>query len=326
MIRVVGANPAMDRISTWPPLRLGEVNRAASVFVVPGGKGFNVARAVVRLGSQSAAYGFLGGPVGESLRAMITADGVIDRHTDIAGETRVCFIVVEPEPGPWRATVLNEPGPSISAEEAARFTAAIAADCRSGDLLLLSGSLPDSVAPTVAAEIIAIGNAAGARTCSDIHGASLREVVRERPWMLKCNRDELLGLVLGRQPSAADLAAHRGRSLVAVAEEMRALRAQGIEVVVVTLGADGALLADAEGVCQAIVPQVTVANATGSGDLLLAGLAVGVDRGRGLREALVLGAACGTAGATTLLPELPPGFDPADWTPRIALETLELAP
>ena len=64
VIRVVGANPAMDRISTWPPLRLGDVNRAASVAVVPGGKGFNVARAAIRLGTAAAAYGFLGGPVG----------------------------------------------------------------------------------------------------------------------------------------------------------------------------------------------------------------------------------------------------------------------
>ena len=60
MIRVIGANPAMDRIATWPPLRLGEVNRAAGVSVVPGGKGFNVARAAVRLGHQATAYGFLG--------------------------------------------------------------------------------------------------------------------------------------------------------------------------------------------------------------------------------------------------------------------------
>ena len=51
MIRVVGANPAMDRISTWPPLRLGAVNRAVRVSVLPGGKGFNVARAAIRLGA-----------------------------------------------------------------------------------------------------------------------------------------------------------------------------------------------------------------------------------------------------------------------------------
>ena len=161
MIRVVGANPAMDRIATWPPLRLGEVNRAASVAVVPGGKGFNVARAAIRLGSDATAYGFLGGPVGESLRGMIRADGVIDRHTTIAAGTRVCFIVVEPEPG--RTTVLNEPGPAVTDAEVAHFTDLLAADCQAGDTVVLAGSLPDSVDPTVAAKVVSIGNA-GRRT------------------------------------------------------------------------------------------------------------------------------------------------------------------
>lgn len=320
MIRVVGANPAMDRISTWPPLRLGEVNRAANVAVVPGGKGLNVARAAIRLGSQASAYGFLGGPVGESLRGMIRADSVVDRHTHIAAGTRVCFIVVEPDPG--RATVLNEPGPSVTAEETADLLSTLAADCGPGDTVVLAGSLPDSVDAAVAAQVIAIGKTAGARTCSDIHGASLRAVVEERPWMLKCNRDELLGLTLGRSPSAAELARHRGGRLEDVAREMAALRGRGIEVVVVTLGAEGALLADDQGVCHASVPQVQVLNPTGSGDLLLAGLVVGTEAGRSLRDALALGAACGTAGATHLLPELPPGFDAAEWLPRIQLHEL----
>ncbi len=224
VIRVVGANPAMDRISTWPNLRLGEVNRAASVAVVPGGKGFNVARAAIRLGSPATAYGFLGGPVGESLREMIRADGVIDRHTDIAGGTRVCFIVVEPDAG--RATVLNEPGPPSRPRSRHASPPRIAADCQAADALVLSGSLPDSLDPRLAAEIVAIGHAAGARTFVDIHGASLRAVVGERPWMLKCNRDELLGLLLERPPTAVELDRHQRRPLADVAREMSSCAAR----------------------------------------------------------------------------------------------------
>jgi len=320
MIRVVGANPAMDRISTWPPLGLGEVNRAASVDVVPGGKGFNVARAAIRLGRPATAYGFLGGPVGEALRGMIRVDGVIDRHTDIVAGTRVCFIVVEPEPG--RATVLNEPGPDVTATETASLLSTLAHDCRPDDTVVLSGSLPDSVEPAVAARIIAIGKAAGARTCSDIHGASLRAVVEEQPWMLKCNRDELLGLLQGDAPSTTAVEEHRRRPLRDIAAGMVALRRRGIEVVVVTLGSEGSLLADGQGVCHASVPRVDAVNPTGSGDLLLAGMVVGLEEGRSLRDALALGAACGTAGATHLLPELPPGFDASEWLPRIRLQEL----
>ena len=311
MIRVVGANPAMDRVSTWPGLQLGVVNRAAEVAVVPGGKGFNVARAVVRLGEGVAAYGFLGGHVGEALREMVLADGVVDRHTTIAAGTRVCFIAVQPESG--RSTVLNEPGPAVEPEELDGFLDTLRADCREGDLVVLSGSLPDSVPASAAGEVVRIGAAARARTLVDIHSEALEHAVAQRPWMVKCNRGELAQL-LG-DDAVSDLPT-----------AMQRLRGRGIEVVVVTLGAEGALVADSEGVARVLVPAIVEVNPTGSGDLLLAGLSVGLERGLALRDALVLGAACGTAGATHLRPELPPGFDPGEWTPRILTEVVEAAP
>jgi 1-phosphofructokinase family hexose kinase len=323
MIRVVGANPAMDRIATWSPVRLGEVNRASRVSVVPGGKGFNVARAVARLGGTAVAYGFLGGHVGEALREMIVADGVIDRHTLIAAGTRVCFIVVEPEPG--RSTVLNEPGPEVTTEEADRLLDVLRADCAEGDVVALSGSLPDSVPASMAGEIVAIARAAGARTVIDIHGQAARVAVSRRPWMVKCNRDELLGLIEENEPDRAAFERHRARSRSGLAHEMQGLREGGIETVVVTLGEDGALVADDTGVRHVTVPRVEVANATGSGDLLLAGIVMGVARGDELGAAVALGAACGAAGATNLLPELPPDFEPDRWLPRIGVTWIEAA-
>ena len=313
MIRVIGANPAMDRISTWPPLRLGEVNRAGEVTVVPGGKGFNVARAVVRLGHTPSAHGFLGGPVGEALREMITAEGVLDRHTSIAAGTRVCFIAVEPDPG--RSTVLNEPGPVVTEAEVSAFVEALRADVGTGDLLLISGSLPDSVSTSLVAEIIAIGREAGARTVVDIHSEALRVAFASRPWCLKCNSSELLEL-LGED-------AIEDPSLVpGLARAMQAVRDHGIEHVVVTLGPEGALVADADGVVHARVPGIEAVNATGSGDLLLAGLAAAIEEGARPRDAVVLGAACGTAGATHLAPELPPAFDRGGWAERIIVDTI----
>jgi 1-phosphofructokinase family hexose kinase len=317
MLRVIGANPAMDRISTWPPLRLGAVNRAEVVSVVPGGKGLNVARAAVRLGCDAAAYGFLGGQVGAALRAMVAGDGVVDRHTDIEAGTRVCFIVVEP--GSERTTVLNEPGPTVTDTEVARLLDDLGADLRAEDLVVLAGSLPDSVSSSVVGEIIDIGRAAGARTLVDIHSEALRVAFAHQPWMLKCNQRELLELLGSPDPGAplGDLE---------LGAEMERIRAHGIEVVVVTMGPDGALLADEQGVVHARVPHITEVNPTGSGDLLMAGLAVGIEQGQPAREAITLGAACGTAGATHLPPELPPDFDPAAWLPQISIEVITEAP
>ena len=313
MIRVVGANPAMDRISTWPPLRLGAVNRAAQVSVVPGGKGLNVARAARRLGTAAAAYGFLGGDVGQALRALITVDGVIDRHTTISAGTRVCFVVVEP--GAERTTVLNEPGPPVTEAEVSRLLADIAADTEPGDLLVISGSLPDSVPASVVGEILELGRAAGARTLVDIHSEALRVAFASRPWVLKCNRHELLGLLGASDPDAAI-------SVVELAAEMRSIRDHGIEIVVVTMGSEGALLADEDGVVHAVAPRISEVNPTGSGDLFLAGLTVGIEEGRPPREAIALGVACGSAAATHLPPELPPDFDRATWLSRVSVEVV----
>ncbi len=311
MIRVVGANPAMDRISTWPPLRLGAVNRAVQVSVVPGGKGFNVARAALRLGASAAAYGFLGGDVGESLRGFIAADGVEDRHTTIAAGTRVCFVVVEPDAE--RTTVLNEPGPAVTEAEIGRLLDDILADAAADDLLVISGSLPDSVPASVVAEILEIGRTAGSRTVVDIHSEALRVAFASRPWMLKCNRRELLELLGAADPDAP-------MGIVELGAEMQRIREHGIEVVVVTMGAEGALLADGDGVVHAVAPQIEEVNPTGSGDLFLAGLVVGIEEGLAPRDAIALGVACGTSGATHLPPELPPDFEREAWRARVRVE------
>jgi 1-phosphofructokinase family hexose kinase len=303
----------MDRISTWPPVRLGAVNRATRVSVVPGGKGFNVARAALRLGASAAAYGFLGGHVGGALRALITADGVEDRHTTIAAGTRVCFIVVEPDLA--RTTVLNEPGPVVTENEVGRLLDDVRADVAAGDLLVISGSLPDSVPASVVGEILEVGRAAGARTIVDIHSEALRVAFASRPWMLKCNRHELLELLGAPDPDLP-------LGIVELSAETQRIREHGIDLVVVTMGAEGALLADAEGVVHALAPRITEVNPTGSGDLFLAGLTVGIEEGLAPRAAVALGVACGTAGATHLPPELPPGFVREDWLARVTVETL----
>jgi 1-phosphofructokinase family hexose kinase len=324
MIRVVGANPAMDRVALWPGLVVGGVNRATEVTVMAGGKSLNLARAVRALGEEVAAYGFLGGRAGEVLRDTIAEHGIVDRHTPIIDETRICFVVVDPEAG--HTTMLNEPGPQILPEEVVRFLRDLRADCETGDIVILSGSLPDSVDPAVAAEIIAIGNEVGARTVADIHSQALEEAVSQRPWMVKCNRDELAGLLGIDVSDPGELERYRAQPLPALAGDMQRLRETGIEIVAVTLGEGGAMLSDEDGCLHVAVPRVQVINATGSGDVFLAGLVVGLERGQRARQAITLGAVCGTVAATRLPAQLPPDFDPAEWLPRLTVEPVEPGP
>jgi 1-phosphofructokinase family hexose kinase len=302
----------MDRIEVLARFDLNAVNRSIEVYVMPGGKGLNVARGIRQLGGDVAAYGFAGGVVGTFLRDSCRELSIVDRHTSISGETRICTVLVERETG--RSTVLNEPGPEITPDEAATLVAALVADCCRGDLVVLSGSLPRGLPDGFYAELIGRVQATGARAIVDTAGPPLSKSMACSPWMMKLNVGELreaLGTELDDKDSSAIVGA------------MRAQLDRGSSVVVVTLGAAGLLAATDRRVWRITVPTIAALNPVGSGDLFLSGFITVLASGGGLEEGLCLGAACGVANAMSVTPELPADVDLRELVSRVHVERLE---
>lgn len=300
MIRVVQANPAMDRIEVLGRLVVDGVNRSDETHAVAGGKGGNVARGVRALGERVAIYGFAGGPAGAFLRAAFCALGIDDRQTPIADETRVCTIIVERDLR--RSTVLNEPGPVVTPSEARALVERLVSDCRAGDLVVLCGSVPRGVEPAFYGHIIEAVRDARVRVIVDARGEVLREALRARPWMAKANARELgeaLGVPL------------EGRPQDEILQVMRQAIGRDLEVLAITLGERGAFMASGSGAWWARVPRIVAVNATGAGDLFLAGFTVALARGEDTLAALRLASACGLASVQSMLPELPPHADMA---------------
>jgi 1-phosphofructokinase family hexose kinase len=304
-IRVVGPNPALDRIEVLDRFHVDAVNRSVEVLNRAGGKSLNLARAIRRLGLDVSVYGFLGGWAGRFIRDACAAHGLTDCHTSIAGDTRISLVLVEPANGV--STVINEPGPVITAHEAAALLDGLSGDSRAGDMVVLSGSAARGLPVGFHAEMVRRAHAAGARTIVDTSGPALAAAVEVRPWMVKPNLAEFAHLT-GR-----DLRADEPEPVLA---EMRELVDAGIGCVVVTLGEHGLLYADAEQALRVRSPRVTVKNPTGSGDILLAGFvaarAVGADAAAALRIGVSAAAAScariepdidGPADALALLPE-----------------------
>lgn len=293
MIRVLQPNPAMDRIELVDSIELGAVNRSVDVRALPGGKGFNVARALRALHVPVAAYGFAGGLVGGYLHAACASLGIVDRHDPIAGETRICQIIVER--GSGRSTVLNEPGPRLTRSDGRRGLATIAGDCQPDDVVVIAGSAPRGLAATFCAEVVTAVQERGARAVVDTSGALLGHALARAPWLVKTNAAEFG-------------AANGGRSLPTEAELIIAMREQvdrGTWCVIVTQGAAGAIAVSRNSTWRVTVPSVQVVNATGSGDVFLAGLIAALVAGEPLTLALARGAA-GAVGSTQLLePSLP---------------------
>lgn len=298
-IRVVGPNPAMDRTEEIRDFRPHEVNRAEISSPRAGGKSFIVARALRRLGHEVSAYGFLGGATGRYLRSECEKLGIRDRHTEVAGDTRINTILVDGRSG--RSTVINEPGPTVSPSEVAALTAAVTEDLQRDDLLILTGSLPPSTGDDFYASLIALGRERGALTIIDADRAVLKRAAAARPWAIKCNLHEFRALAPGAPHEVADEA-----SRTQLIDAMLAVVGTGVALVVVTLGASGLLAASASHVWEINAPTVDTKNATGSGDTFLAGFVSALAGGAELAAALRFGAAAASANAAVLIPDIGP--------------------
>lgn len=281
-------NPAVDRTLVIPGFAAGRVWRAESTLVSCGGKGMNVARVLRALGMKALCAAILGGATGRLAAEAARAEGLAGAWTWIAGETRTDIIIVDENA---EATVVNEPGPAVTAEEWERFTAELATLAREAAAVSVSGSFPPATPPGTAARLIAAAAAGGAPVWIDTSGPALAEALAARPAGVKINATE-----------AAALLGHSAIGLEGASRAARALLAQGAASAVITLGAGGAVMAEGERLWHATPPALRILNPTGSGDAFLGGLLKGLATGlppiERLREAVAAGSAAALRAGT----------------------------
>lgn len=296
-IAIVAPNPAMDRTEEIDGFRPAEVNRAHATSPRAGGKGFIVARALRRLGKPVTIYGFLGGAIGTYIRDECAKLGIADRHTEVRGVTRINTILVDSSTR--HATVVNEPGPEIAPDEVRELKAGLSADLCSGDLMVLTGSLPIGVDDGLYAELVSIAAERGVRTIVDADDEVLVRALTASPWAIKCNLAEFHALV-SDIPHAIASVEDRQRVLDAA----HSLARDGVGLVIVTLGAAGLVAATATSGFDVTAAPVCTKNATGSGDTFLAGFVSAIATHAPLESALRLGAAAASANASQLVPDI----------------------
>ncbi|GIJ65724.1 1-phosphofructokinase family hexose kinase [Virgisporangium ochraceum] len=296
MIVTVTLNPSLDRSIEVGKLVVGDVNRATSAHLDPGGKGVNVSRALLANGVASRAVVPCGGDEGGQLIRLLVAEGVDVRAVPIAGNTRSNITLTEPD---GTTTKINEPGPQLSpAEFSAVIDQALTAAGSDGPgdagpgagdsgVVVACGSAPPGLPTEAFGEFCRRVLLAGLGLVVDTSGPALRAAARAGATLVKPNRDELAEVV-GRPLLAL-------RDVIDAAQE---LRSWGAGAVLASLGADGAVLVDASGVVAGEAPVERPRSSVGAGDALLAGfIAAGGaephdgNGQRALAEALAWGAA-----------------------------------
>lgn len=244
-----------------------------------------MSRVIKELGSHSIAVFTAGGPTGEFLRQMLDRFGLLTRVVMINQNTRLSATIYETDTGEeFRPTPV---GPSLGNDEwQACFDAIFEFDA---SYIVATGSLPVGVPTDFYARVAEKAKTRGSRVILDASGDALAAALEVGVFLVK--------------PNLAELEAFAGRT-VSVPDEQNALARQLVldrkaEVVAVSLGGDGALLATREGCLRLPAPEVKVKSAVGAGDSFVAGLTLGLAHGRPLRDAFGLGLAAGTAAVLT---------------------------
>jgi 1-phosphofructokinase family hexose kinase len=223
-------------------------------------------------------------------------EGLAHQWTPITGETRTCIIIADTAAG--AATVVNEHGPVVTAEEWTRFVADVTATAARAEMVCFCGSM---IRGADAVEYAAlVGSVAknfadsspmerGVRVWVDTSGAALKAMLTVPYIGIKVNGDEA-GAILGRAvvtPEEAVVAAHD-------------LMQHGALGVVLTLGKRGAVKVTSEGAWVATPPTIRVLDPIGSGDSFLAGLVTAQAQGLPADEQLRYAVAAGTANALSV--------------------------
>ncbi|MER7279372.1 1-phosphofructokinase [Dactylosporangium sp. NPDC000244] len=278
MIVTVTLNPSLDRAMDVGRLARGEVIRATAAHLDPGGKGVNVSRALLANGVPSVAVLPCGGDEGGQLVRLLKAEGVEVLAVPIAGRTRSNITLAEPD---GTVTKVNEPGPELVRAEFDEITDRVLARAGTADWAVLCGSVPPGLPADAYAQLCRRLHGAGIRVAVDTSGPALREAAAAGATLLKPNRDELAEVVGAPLTDLGDV--------VAAAQQ---LRDWGAQTVLASLGADGAVLVDADGVICGTCPVARPRSTVGAGDALLAGFLAGGARGAAaLAEGLAWGAA-----------------------------------
>jgi 1-phosphofructokinase len=292
-IATITLNPAIDHTAAITNFRAGEVNRVDWDQPDPGGKGVNVASSLADFGFTVAVSGFLGQDNADGFRSLFVQKNILDQFVPIEGKTRVNIKIIDK--GQNQITDINFPGQTPTAADVAALHRAIALLCQTHEWFVLSGSIPAGIPTDIYTQLISHLKQQGKTVILDASGEALRRAVPLAPYAIKPNIDELQELV-----------GHRLENEAAIAQTAQDLIASGIHSVVVSMGAKGALFAEAEAMVIARPPQVEVVSTVGAGDAMVAGFITGKLRGLALADCARLATAFSMGALSQVGPRLPP--------------------
>ncbi|MFP4316022.1 MAG: 1-phosphofructokinase family hexose kinase [Desulfovibrionales bacterium] len=280
-------NPTIDKSSSIDHVVPERKLRCNAPTYEPGGGGINVSKAIRNLGGDAMAVFPAGGHAGEKLKELLEMGKIRHTHIGIQGWTRENLAIHETSTG--QQYRFGMPGPTLKDEEWQRCLDEFFSLSPTPEYAVLSGSLPPGVPDDFYAKAAQKAKKAGIRMILDTSGKPLPEALQEGVFLIKPNLRELQSIT-GKEFENEEQQEQMARELV---EKGKA------EVVVVSLGAAGALAVWKGNTHRLRAPTVSIKSKVGAGDSMVAGMTLGFARDMSMLDAIRFGMACGAAAVMT---------------------------
>ncbi len=310
-IATITLNPAIDQTISVPDFAVDQVNRVTTSRSDPGGKGINVASILADRGLPVAVTGFLGEENTHLFEELFARKAIQDCFVRIAGHTRTGIKVIDEVNG--TTTDINFPGQPPTDANIQDLLTTVDELTHSCGWFVLSGSIPAGAPVDLYKALVERIRAAGRKVALDTSGPGLQAALPAGPTLIKPNIHEMEDVIGRPLADQAEI----------VAEAQRWRQVHGIDVVVVSMGAEGALLVTGERVLHAQPPSVAVKSTVGAGDAMMSGLVAGHYQGLDLAACARLATAFAAGAITFVGSGLPDEALLQTLTDQVAVEEIE---
>ena len=280
MIYTVTLNPAIDYYVVMKEFVEGNLNTAEEGYTLAGGKGINVSKVLKNFGKDSVALGFVGGFTGSFIKDDMKACNIAERFIELEENTRINMKLKTEK----TESEIAGKSPKISKENIEKLLDEIK-NIKKDDILILSGSVPNTIDKGIYGEIIE-KLPEGTKVILDTRGEPFTKALEKGVFLTKPNIDELSEFFQKKLETTEE-----------IVEAGKRLRAMGSENVIISMGKEGSILISEKGVYKGNAPKGKLISSVGAGDSMVAGVTYGLIEGKELEEAYRFGIASGSATA-----------------------------
>ncbi len=274
-------NPAVDKNTKFEGLVAEHKIRCEQPVYDAGGGGINVSKAIHRLGGKSTAFFPAGGPIGDLLKDLVKKEGIVFDIVESKAWTRENFIAVDTNTNAQYR--FGMPSPELKLEEFEQILEKVKK--QNPQILVVSGSLPENLSSLIFKRIAEVFGEKKPKIVVDTSGDALKFALENGAYLIKPNHKELAKL-LGLEKLEPNQVESAAKTII---------EKYNCQIVVVSLGPDGAMLFDKNNNYFVAAPEVEKKSTVGAGDSMVGGMVWALSQNLPASDVLKWGVACGSA-------------------------------